>query len=141
MIDYIIAAMMAVGAFFGLNDVASTDIDTVEIGLSEVSPRGEAGGFAIPASGCSYPAHGECTDPSITADDSIVRYGEDVEICWDPGAHTSCVLSSNLTGTATVAGCEDVAVYADTTYTISCDDGVIDEASVQVFSLPLIEET
>ena len=141
MIDFIIAAMMAVGAFFGMSNGASINIDTVEIGLAEVSPRGVAGGFAIPASGCSYPAHGECSDPSITSSDPIVRYGEDVEICWDPGAHDSCVLSSNLTGTAAVAGCEDVAVYADTTYTISCDDGVTAEASVQVFALPLIEET
>ena len=33
--------------------LAISESSSVELGLREVSPKGEAGGFAIPASGCS----------------------------------------------------------------------------------------
>ncbi len=87
---------------------------SVELGLREVSPNGERGGFAIPASGCSAtnpnpnPNWGDGTHfdfnatclsarPTITVDKPIVRMGEMVTISWDPKLNIGCVFSTNMT--------------------------------------------
>lgn len=116
--------------------------DTVEIGLAEVSPLGPDGGYAVPASGCSYTGHGtvhECTGPDITADPPIVRYDGEVEICWDPGGYLSgCTLSDNLTGNGNSAACETVTLVSESTFDINCGT---DTSSVTVLVLPQVEET
>ena len=90
--------------------VAQT-VQSVEIGLSETSPRGEFGGYAVPASGCSAldpnwgnGQHPDTTGapcpvnpgPTIIANPEIVRYGESVTITWNANNNPGCFLSSNI---------------------------------------------
>lgn len=133
--------------------LAPTQPTSVELGLYEVSPRGEAGGFAIPASGCSpaspswhgYPIHDCTVYPDITADKLIVRYGEDVEVSWNPYSHVNCVLSETVM-VLTPLPDGDVAdsridePTGETTYSIVCD-GAGNRDSVTVKVLPRFQET
>lgn len=140
-----------------INAPEYTATPSVELGLYEVSPRGEAGGFAMPASGCGVvhngrPVH-ECATsaPDISVDKPIVRLGDPVTINWNPKANINCVLSSNVMAltsspnpsTAPVAGVAGSRVDSPTgvtTYSITCQDtGNVDAVSVKV--LPRIQET
>ena len=142
---------------------AQVQSGSVELGLNEVSPNGEAGGFAIPASGCSAadprwhggPADAGCvtvTKPTITVDKPIIRVGDTVKISWDPKGNAGCVLSPNVqaltvtplnTATAPNAnavGSKNDTPTAETTYSIVCG-AAGNEASVSVRVLPRIQET
>jgi hypothetical protein len=126
-------------------------VESVEMGLSEMSPRGEAGGFAMPASGCSVAAsHGlpihDCSIlPDITADKLWVRLGDPVTVTWNPRVHVNCVLSNNLMAlipapNGNVPGSRIDYPTGETTYTIICDgEGNRDAVTVKV--LPRIQET
>ncbi len=130
-------------------------VESVELGLSETSPRGEQGGFAMPASGCSaIPPHPNtgCPPgalPIITVDKPLVRYGDDVVITWNPNGYTDCLLSTNLislTGApnpvtppiGSVGGSRTDTLTGQETYTITCTGG---SDSVTVKVLPRIQET
>jgi hypothetical protein len=127
---------------------------SVELGLlQEFSPRGEAGGFAMPASGCSAadprwhgnPIHDCDTLPDISTDKPIIRLGDPVEIFWDPRSHTNCILSANLMALSpvpdgNVAGSREDSPEGETTYSIVCD-GAGNSDTVTVKVLPRIQET
>lgn len=51
----------------GNDHVTATESDSVELGLLELSPSGEAGGYAMPASGCAVVHSGTVTDCEIVA--------------------------------------------------------------------------
>lgn len=147
--------------------VAQT-VQSVELGLSETSPRGDEGGYAVPASGCSSldPLWGDgrhpdsvCPvnpGPTITAFPPIIRYGESVSITWNANNNPGCVLTSNLNSLLP----RPVDPYAvapnnsrvDTltgqeTYEIRCwnrivggvEEAVFDQVTVKV--LPRVQET
>lgn len=123
--------------------------ESVEVGIAEVSPAGEAGGYAMPASGCSEEDwHGEglhdCNQqPEIELDDPIVRIGEETTLRWDPNGIDRCVLVGNLENEGPVngPGSEVIAPFADTTFVIICDNnaGYTDTVTIRV--LPRIQET
>lgn len=126
---------------------------SVEIGLYETSPRGEEGGFAMPASGCSaadplwhgYPIHDCSILPDISTNKPIIRLGDPVTIFWDPKIHGGCLLSSNVEALSPTpdAGIADSRVdypTGETSYSIVCD-GVGNSDSVTVKVLPRIQET
>jgi len=129
-----------------LNNVAPS---SVEIGIAELSPRGEAGGYAMPASGCSENQwHGnglhDCgRQPVIELDDNIIRIGEQTELRWDPNGIDNCVLIGNLdsAGAVTGPGSEFIQPIADTTYVIICDNEQEYTQTVTVRVLPRIQET
>lgn len=130
---------------------------SVELDLQELSPRGESGGFAMPASGCSaadpnpvwhgYPIH-DCVNPlffpKISVDKPIVRSGNPVTVSWDPKAHRYCVLSANLASLSpvpdgTVVGSVIINLLGETSYSIVCEGGYSDSVTVKI--LPRIQET
>jgi hypothetical protein len=153
-----VASLMGFGGNYA-QVVAIEEPRSVEIGLSEVSPKGEAGGFAMPASGCSaasptwhgLPVHDCATFPDITVSKPIIRIGDPVTVSWDPRTHTNCVLSSNVTSltsspnpstppVGTAIGSRIDNPTGETIYTITCDGvGNYDTAAVKV--LPRIQET
>ncbi len=155
LINIVASAVLFVGSIVGLGSdatplVATLQQPSVEFGLSEVSPRGEAGGFAMPASGCSDTSHGPIHDcalvPEINVNKSIIRLGDPVIVSWDPRSNTNCVLSDNVmalppaTPDGNVADSRSSIPSGETTYTITCDGaGNEDSASVKV--LPRIQET
>ncbi len=139
--------------------VADRVPQSVELGLREMSPNGEEGGFAIPASGCSstdlyygdgthpVPNATNCPNniPIITAVPAIIRAGDSTLISWDPKQGLSCSLSltvTKLNGNAVVnpdaIGSSSDYPTAQTKYTIRCHNGNA-EAIVKV--LPVIQET
>lgn len=158
-------AIMLVSSLMGLGDAHTAQVATVqaqrsvELGLTEVSPRGEAGGFAMPASGCSAadpnwhgePIHDCASLPDIRTNSPIIRLGDPVTVSWDPRGNTSCVLSSNVTSLITspnpatapdgnVIGSRIDSPTGETIYTIVCAGaGNQDAATVRV--LPRIQET
>ncbi len=119
-------------------------------GVYEASPKGEAGGFAIPASGCSpadprwhgYPIHDCAVKPEIKVDKPIIRYGETVVVDWDPRTHTGCEVApfEAPVPNGAVAGSEPVQPTGEITFTIICD-GVGNEDAATVKVLPRIQET
>jgi hypothetical protein len=145
-------AMLFFAALFGTHTAAPAQT-SVELGLYEVSPRGDAGGFAMPASGCSpadpqwhgYPIHDCAVHPDISVDKPIIRLGESVIVSWDPHTHTNCVLSNNVMALTpvpdgNVAGNRTDYPTGETTYSIVCD-GAGNEDSATVKVLPRIQET
>jgi hypothetical protein len=112
-----------IGGLFGAGMPA---VDTVEIGLSEMSPLGAEGGYAVPASGSSGcdVSLADCSgDVVLTVDSALVRWDDSVEVCWYPKNHSSCTLSPTSRFTAEnseVPGCVDVVQTAETTYTLTC---------------------
>jgi len=52
---FVLSSLVAGVALFSLNEnhTIATVVQSSELGLVELSPRGEAGGYAMPASGCS----------------------------------------------------------------------------------------
>ncbi len=164
-INILVSATLFTTSLFGLNtnDFLQTDLlpqqdapVSVEFGLSETSPRGEKGGFAMPASACSQPHPGDpvpcpATDePKITAVPPIVRKGEVTKITWDPNGNIYCNLSANVLALkispdnpTTVPNSDAVGSRNDRPnnekkYTIYCANT---EASVTVRVLPVIQET
>lgn len=153
--------LIVVAAFIGLaggvSHLAATQAPanqlSAEIGLSETSPAGPGGGFAIPASGCSASDTGaghssvgvhDCPGPDITSDLVIARPGDTPNICWNTNAYAGadCTLSNNLSSYSIGDGCGTVTAYNTQTFSITCDAGsgpVSDDVTVLV--LPLIEET
>lgn len=156
-------AIMLVMGLFGGGDVQShvvQDINSVELGLSELSPRGPGGGFAMPASGCSSTHFDEyiheCgSNPEIDVSPFIIRAGETATVTWNTNGLANCELIGNLasagpvgyqgsTGNSAIdtpnTGSEDVSPNADTTYYISCP-GTDGEDSALLRVLPRIQET
>ncbi len=139
------------------SDFVSPEAHSVELGLTEVSPRGEAGGFAVPASGCGV-IHGglperDCstTAPDISTNFSIIRLGDPVLVIWNPKSNTGCVLSNTVTSlitapnsptapNANAVGSRIDAPVGEITYSITCD-GVGNRDTVTVKVLPRIQET
>lgn len=150
-----------------LDSTIKTDVvESVELGLSETSPRGAEGGYAMPASGCSAldpnwgngthstpPASCASTNPIITASPSLVRYGSQTNISWNPNGHTSCFLSQNVTSltappnpsaavNANASGSRFDIMTGQETYGILCYSGADPyQAEVTVKVLPRIQET
>ncbi len=157
--------IMLVSGLMGLGDAHIAQVATiqeqrsVELGLTEVSPKGEAGGFAMPASGCSSadpdwhgaPVHDCSTLPDIRTNNPIIRLGDPVTVSWDPRGNTGCVLSSNVTALVSspnpatapngnAIGSRIDSPTGETIYTITCTGtGNRDQATVKV--LPRIQET
>lgn len=152
--------LIFVATLMGMQTTPATDAqmsiqghNSVELGLLEMSPNGEQGGFAIPASGCSpsnpnwhgYPIHDCDILPDISVDKPIVRLNDRVIVTWDPKIHQNCVLSANLmaltpTPSGAVAGSRPDYPTGETSYSIVCD-GVGYSDSVTVKVLPIIQET
>lgn len=150
------SSVMGVGSVAASDHAAvSVDQASVELGLTETSPRGAQGGFAMPASGCSaadprwhgYPITDCSIMPDITTNKSIIRLGGSVIISWDPKIHQNCVLSPNVTRLNTpstpdgnVAGSRTDTPTGETSYSIVCD-GAGNQDSVTVKVLPRIQES
>lgn len=155
-----VAGLVGVGADDVSNVSAIQARQSVELGLTEVSPRGEAGGFAMPASGCSaadsnwhddVPIHDCSTLPDIRVNSPIIRLGDPVTVSWDPRSNLNCVLSSNVMALVTspnsatppngnAIGSRIDDPTGETTYTITCD-GVGNQDAAVVKVLPRIQET
>lgn len=100
-----------------------------------------------------YPADPGCTsandddetntmgDPTIDADQTFVRSGEDVTISWDPAGNPGCSLSAQLSTASpvTTVGSESVTISNTSIFTISCTSGREDSVTVRV--VPSIFET
>jgi hypothetical protein len=94
--------------------------DTVEIGLSETSPRGDSGGYAVPASGCSG---GDCEDVTLTVDSTLVRKGEPVTVCWYLKGHTSCSLNpaNKFNDPVPISdACEIITITGEVEFKLTC---------------------
>lgn len=151
---------MALSSFFGNGEVVSSATPSVELGLHEVSPKGEMGGYAVPASGCgvvhteanpSYVHECPASVPEITVDKRIVRVGDPVTVSWNPKTNVGCVLSNNVTRLVTspnpttppdanAVGSRIDSPTGETTYTITCTgSGNTDSAIVKL--LPRYQET
>ena len=158
-------AIMLFSSLMGFGDTNLAQVpvvaqaQSVELGLTEVSPLGAAGGFAMPASGCSaadpnwhgLPVHDCVTLPDIRTNTPIIRLGDPVTVSWDPRGNVNCILSSNVTSLtvspnpATVPNGNAIGSRIDsptgeTTYTIVCD-GAENRDSATVKVLPRIQET
>ena len=159
-VSFAITAIVSLTSLLGFSaDVPATlaltesQPSSVELGLTELSPKGEAGGYAIPASGCSaaspdwhgFPIHDCSTFPDIQVDKPIIRLGDPVNVAWDPRTHVNCILSENVMVLAPTPNPDSVDARVDyptgeTTYTITCEGaGNTDSATVKV--LPRIQET
>lgn len=79
--------------------------------------------------------------PEIEVDPPIVTPGEEVELEWDINDGTNCVLTGPGVDETleTATGTITVTIYNESTFTITCDDGLSDQATVEV--LPVIQET
>ncbi len=160
-ITYIAASLLLFSSSFsGIGGVSilpemQKQQPTVELGLREVSPQGEDGGFAIPASHCSAPNAEDTCDtsnkPDINVNKPIVRMGEEVIVTWDPNGNTGCALSSTVTKLVAApnpAQAPNANVHESrtdfpegmTTYTIACA-GANNTDSDVVKVLMEIEET
>ena len=104
---------------------------SVEVGVASLSPRGEAGGFAIPASCPSYEHNpGECSPPSPSFSGSVgggsgsgavtINNGESVTLTWSASSAMSCSGTNFSTGGAT-SGSTVVAPSSTITYTVLCN--------------------
>jgi hypothetical protein len=141
----LILVLVFVGGLFSVGLLHVGDgPDTVEIGLSETSPRGESGGYAVPASGCSG---GDCEDVTLTVDKTLVRKGDLVEVCWYPKTHTSCTLSPAVkfaNDTPTGVGCEDITITSEVVFELTCTAPTslgAKESTKRVRVLPMIYES
>jgi len=137
--------ILAVSSMTGIGGgalVESQSPGSSELGISELSPRGLAGGFAMPASGCSSHTHvGEiCGDPEIELEDPIIRDDDETQLCWDPNGRTDCRLLGDLQnrGPVTGPGCETVNPNSDATYILICGNDVF---PVTLRVLPRVQET
>lgn len=155
LVHIITPIIIAVSSFLGIQQ--PEEVTSVELGLiEEVSPRGQEGGFAMPASGCSYDysdpteehGHADLTDcsgfPIIEIDPPIVRSGEEVDVDWNVGDHTGCEITykdqvvnipNGGSNTGTISG---VVLTAETLFTLTCNDG---SATAVGRVLPKIQET
>lgn len=142
--------LMAVTGAAGIGtDAVAVAPSSSEIGIAELSPAGEAGGYAMPASGCSDNQwHGnglhDCgRQPIITIDDPIVRTGEETTLRWDNNGIDGCVLVGNVAeqGPVTGPGFTTISPVADTTYIIICDNEQTYTQTAFVRVLPRIQET
>lgn len=61
-------------------DIDNTNFNSVEVGLAELSPRGEVGGYAVPASGSSDPVY----EPPV----AILEFKVNSESIWRSGDYT-----------------------------------------------------
>jgi hypothetical protein len=98
---------------------------SVEYGVTALSPKGEAGGFLIPAS-CGSPHTGDtCTAPDIFGPGGshgfTILAGHTATITWDgtQSSSTSCDGTNFSTGGA-LSGSVSVAPSATTDYTVTC---------------------
>lgn len=137
--------MLALSSMTGIGDGVlgqTQSPGSAELGISELSPRGLQGGFAMPASGCSGHTHvGEiCGEPEFELDDPIIRDDEETQICWDPNGRTDCRLLGDLDarGPVTGPGCETVDPDSDATYVLVCGSDVFTQ-TLRV--LPRVQET
>jgi hypothetical protein len=136
--ETISALVMMISVFF--TGFFTPDQPSVEIGISSLSPAGIAGGYAVPASGCSDLHDNDCAAPTITADAEVVRKGDSVTVCWNPDNHTSCTLSGNLTGDPNILMCDTVTVENKSIFAIACTDGLYGESQVAVEVIPTFQE-
>ena len=122
--------------------------DSVEIGLSETSPAGPQGGFAVPASGCTDLSHGpihQCNKlPEISSNPYVIRMGESATVTWKTNGIAGCELIGDLAAAGSLStnaqGSEVVQPSSDAVYTIRCtSDTYMDIVTVRV--LPRIQET
>jgi hypothetical protein len=161
LIQLFTGTLMAITSFIG-GGVVETEYasNSVELGLRETSPKGEGGGFAIPASGCGV-VHTEANPdyvhecpssvPNISVDKPIMRLGDPVTVTWDPKSNVGCVLSNTVMKLITspnpstapnpsVSGSRVDEPTGETMYTITCTGGGnTDNAIVKI--LPRYQET
>lgn len=112
---------------------------SVELGLLETSPRGQAGGLAIPASGDSstnpptatIEVRNITTSSDWTGADTTIFAGEETELRWSSTNASTCSGSNFETGGATggstgsdASGVNEPAVDNTTLYTVSCENSV-----------------
>jgi hypothetical protein len=91
----------------------SPKCDTALIRVSDVPITPPTGG----------PTSGPTGGPIITAVPNPARQNSQVEITWDPIGFSNCMLSSNVTGDATIPGSTTVTALRTTRFTITCDGG------------------
>jgi hypothetical protein len=157
-VQVFVATLLSVASLLGGGNVfVSVPDASVEIGLREMSPKGELGGFAIPASGYGQihnglPEH-DCPSsaPDIRVDKPIVRSGEPVIVTWDPKANVGCTLSATVTRLVTspnpttapnanATGSRIDTPTGETTYAIVCTGSGNSDVVVAKI-LPRIQET
>ncbi len=140
-----IIVLVVLGAvFFGFSGIDSVPLKSVEVGVMPLSPKGIAGGYAIPASCPSYEhTPGECAPPAAdffgennqTGQQGgalSINQGGSATIDWNATSATSCDGLNFSTGGAT-SGTAVVSPTTDTTYTLVCyyDPNVYSPSSLQ----------
>ena len=152
-------------AFSSLTSIGAGDVSVVsepvgvEVGLLEVSPNGSAGGFAVPACGCSTLHRGIIHDcnpsggsnpggPSVEVCDdgsTVIRSGESVDICYDNQTIINCEvidsLGNVLIPSITGLGSETFTPLSDTQLGIICNEQSEYSDTVGIRVLPRIQET
>jgi hypothetical protein len=117
----LILVLVFVGGVLSVGVLYQADApDSVEIGISETSPLGPAGGYAVPASGCSG---GDCEDVTLTVDNTLVRKGDPVTVCWYLKSHTSCSLGPSArfsNPVPTTDACEDITITGEVVFELIC---------------------
>src|SRR3989338_1763885 len=127
-----VVALVLFGAvFFGFKGTNILPEKSVEVGVTSLSPKGIAGGYAIPASCPSYEhTPGECAPPAAdffgennqTGQQGgalSINQGGSATIDWNATSATSCDGLNFSTGGAT-SGTAVVSPTTDTTYTLVC---------------------
>ena len=121
------------------SSVVAAPFASVELGISETSPRGEAGGLAMPASGSSVNLQYKRDIDStwLSASPGIISTDEGIDLRWQKSGGTSdlddCIFTSGYkapSGTVIINGDSDgpasdrylSATGNGSTYTISCID-------------------
>jgi hypothetical protein len=142
-LKYVLTAVLClfvlVGAGLFLVGTETEERSSVEVAVSEMSPRGIEGGAVIPASCPSYAhATGQCTPPTFTVSylgdggsggsgdggSSItINEGDAVELEWACSSdHNTDSSGLNFSTGGALSGTEEVTPADDATYSITCND-------------------
>jgi len=106
--ELVASLLLALSSLLGFTDLESTKPQTVEIGLAEVSPLGEAGGYAIPASGCASPH----PHPGVVCGDAIWLDAEvENNLAINSGASLSSIQGAVANLGVTDANCHSYQIW------------------------------
>ncbi len=137
--EIIAGFILALTSLLGFNNLQDTEhLASVELGLAEVSPLGEEGGYAVPASGCSYitqlDSHGEiCVSDiplslELDAFPNPTTYNGSTMLDWTVYGATGCDASDGWSGGKDAGDGSWYQIVnnltATTTFTLTCYDDV-----------------
>ncbi|MEX0652465.1 MAG: hypothetical protein WD509_02985 [Candidatus Paceibacterota bacterium] len=130
---------------FLMQENSTGSLSSVELGISSLSPSGEAGGTVIPAS-CGSPHTGDlCSAPTYfygtsgstgggTGSSISVNEGDSIELAWECASPSSSSAGVNFSTGGGVSGSTTLVPVSDTTYTVVCSNGGQATVSASILS-------